>query len=101
MLSIIVIDQINDMKMKLGSKLKLRKIGKTKVDMKFQQRLSTQPNESASKRVPLILMAGLRSASYMTKRKDRTLTRANLEMELLSQCGECIVRDFRPSCMHQ
>ena len=39
MLSIMVIGQINDMKMKLGSKLKLRKIGKTKVDLTFQQRL--------------------------------------------------------------
>ena len=35
---------------------------------------------------PLILMAGLRSASYKTKRNDRTLTGAILVMEKLSQC---------------
>ena len=50
--------------------------------------------------VPPILMAELRSASYETKRSDRTLNGATLEMEILSQCGESIFRDFRPSCMN-
>ena len=36
---------------------------------------------------PSILMAGLRSASYKTKRSDRTLTGATLEMKKLSQCN--------------
>ena len=49
--------------------------------------------------VPSILMAGLRSVSYKTKRSDRTLTGATLEKEILSQCGETTLRDFRPSCM--
>ena len=51
--------------------------------------------------VPPILVAGLRSASYKTKRSDRTLTGATLEMEILSQCGESALRDFRPSCMNK
>ena len=38
--------------------------------------------------MPPILMAGLSSASYKTKRSDRTLTGATLEEEILSQCGE-------------
>ena len=48
--------------------------------------------------VPPILMAGLKLASYKTKRSDRTLTGATLEMEILSRCGESALRDFRPSC---
>ena len=32
-----------------------------------------------------ILMAGSKSASYKTKKSDRTLTGATLEMEILSQ----------------
>ena len=50
--------------------------------------------------VPPILMAGLTSASYQTRRSDRNLTGATLEMEILSQCGESTLRDFRPSCMN-
>ena len=50
--------------------------------------------------VPPILMAGLRSASYKTKRSDRTLTGATLEMEILSQCGDSTLRGFRPSCIN-
>ena len=46
--------------------------------------------------VPPILMAGLKSASYKTKRTDRTLT-ATLEMEILSQCGESTLQDLKPS----
>ena len=50
--------------------------------------------------VPPMLMAGLRSAKYKTKRSDRTLIRATLEMEILSQCGKSTLRDLRPSCMN-
>ena len=48
--------------------------------------------------VPPILMAGLKR-SYKTKKSDRTLTGATLEMEILSQCEESTLRDFRPSSM--
>ena len=51
--------------------------------------------------VPSILMAGLRSVSYKTKRSDRILTGATLEMENLSQCGETTLREFRSSCMNR
>ena len=47
-----------------------------------------------------ILKAGLKSASYKTKRSDRTLTEATLEMEILSQCGESTLQDFKPSPMN-
>ena len=47
--------------------------------------------------VPPILMAGLRSVSYKTKKSDRTLTGATLKMEILSQCGKNTLRDFIPS----
>ena len=50
--------------------------------------------------VPPILMAGLKSASYKTKKSDRTLTGATLEMEILSQCGESTLKDFKPSPMN-
>ena len=50
--------------------------------------------------VPPILKAGLKSASYKTKRSDRTLTGATLEMEILSQCGESTLKHFKPSSMN-
>ena len=50
--------------------------------------------------VPPILMAGLKSASYKTKRSDRTLTGAMLELEILSQSGESTLQDFKPSPMN-
>ena len=50
--------------------------------------------------VPPILMAGINSTGYKTKRSDRTLTGATLEMEILSQCGESIMKDFKPSPMN-
>ena len=111
MRSKVVIDRINEMKMKLGSKMPLRKSGKTKVDSE----ISTNAVNSAKRKrvegamdlgqgddrlpgtdrmltdvamVPPILMAGLKSASYKTKRRYRTMTGATLEMEILSQCGE-------------
>ena len=111
------------MKLKLGSKAKLRKAGKTKVDFE----ISINAVNSAEKKrieeamdmgqgddrlpgtdrlltdvamVPPILMAGLKSASYKTKRSDRTLTAATLEMEILSQCGESTLQDFKLSSMN-
>ena len=99
MRSKMVIDKINDTKMKLGSKVTLRKAGKTKMDSET----STKAVNSAKRKrveeavdmgqgddrlpgtdriltdvamVTPILMAGLRSASYKTKRSDRTLTGA-------------------------
>ena len=50
--------------------------------------------------VPPILMAGIKSATYKTKRSDRTLNGATLEMEILSQCGESALKDFKPSPMN-
>ena len=47
--------------------------------------------------VPPILMARLRSASYKTKRSDRTLTGATLEMEILSRRGEGTLQGVRQS----
>ena len=50
--------------------------------------------------MPSILMAGLRSVSYKTKGSDRTLSGATLEIEILNQCGESALRDFKPSRMN-
>ena len=50
--------------------------------------------------VPPILMAGIKSTGYKSKRSDRTLTGATLEMEILSQCGESAMKDFKPSPMN-
>ena len=111
MRSKMVIDRINEKKVKLGSKVTLRKAVKTKVDSEI---LMKAVNSAKRKRVeeamdlgqgddrlpgtdrmltevalvPPILMAGINSASYKTKRSDRTLTGMTLEMEILSQCGE-------------
>ena len=49
--------------------------------------------------VPHMLMAGIKSTGYKSKRSDRTLTGATLEMEKLSQCGESTMKDFKPSPM--
>ena len=49
--------------------------------------------------VPPILMAGIKSASYKTKKSDRTLTGVTLEMEILSHCGESTLKVFKPSPM--
>ena len=123
MRSKMVIDKINDITMKLCSKVTLRKAGKTKVDSE----ISVKADNSAKRKrveeamdkgqgddrllgtdkmltdvamVPPILMAGLKSASYKTKRSDRTLTQATLEMEILSQCGESTPKDFKSSSMN-
>ena len=50
--------------------------------------------------VPPILMAGIKSTGHKSKRSDRTLTGATLEMEILSQCGESTMKDFKPSPMN-
>ena len=50
--------------------------------------------------VPPILMAGIKSTGYKSKRSDRTLTGATLEMEILSQCGESTMKDFKPPPMN-
>ena len=50
--------------------------------------------------MPPILMAGIKSIGYKTKRSDRTLTGATLEIEILSQCGESTIKDFKPSPMN-
>ena len=111
MRSKLVIDKINEMKMKLGSKVTLRKAGKTKMYSEISMKAV---NSARRKRVeeamdlgqgndrlpgtdsiftnvamaPPILMAGIKSTGYKTKRSDRTLTGATLGMEILSQCGE-------------
>ena len=50
--------------------------------------------------VPPILMAGIKSTGYKSKRSDRTLTGETLEMEILSQCGESTMKKFKPSPMN-
>ena len=122
MRSKLVIDRINEMKMKLGIKVSLRKAGKTKMHSEISMKAV---NSAKRKRVEEamdlgqgderkpgtdrmltdvamvspFLMAGTKSASYKTKRSDRTLTGAMLEMEILSQCGESTLKDFKPSPM--
>ena len=123
MRSKLVIDKINEMKMKLGSRVMPRRVGKMKVDSEISVKVA---NSAKRKRVeeimdlgqgdyqlsgtdkmltditmvPPILMAGIKSTGYKSKRSDRTLTGATLEMEILSQCGESTMRDFKPSPMN-
>ena len=123
MRSKIVIDKINEMKVKLGSKVTLRETVKTKVDSEISMKIL---NSAKRKRVeeamdlgqgddrlpgtdrmltdvamvPPILMARIKSASYKTKKSDRSLTGATLEIEILSQCGESTLKDFKPSPMN-
>ena len=123
MRSKLVIDKINEMKMKLGSKVIPRRARKTKVDSEISIKAV---NSAKGKRVgevmdlgqgddrwpctdrmltdeamvPSILMAGIKSTGYKSKKSDRTLTGATLEMEILSQCGESTVKDFKPSSMN-
>ena len=51
--------------------------------------------------VPSILMAGIKSTGYKTEKSDCSLTGATLEMEILSQCGESTMKDFKPSPMNR
>ena len=119
----LVIDKINEVKMKLGSKKILRKAGKTEVDSE----ISIKAVNSAKRKlveeamdlgqgddqlpgtdkmltdvamVPPIRMAGIKSTGYKTNRSDRTLTGATLEMETLRQCGESTIKYFKPSPMN-
>ena len=122
MRSKLVDDKINEMKIKLGSKVIPRRAEKTKVDSEISIKAV---NSGKRKRVeevmdlgqgddrlpgtdrmltdvsmvPPILMAGIKSTGYKSKRSDRTLTGATLEMEILSQCGESTMKDFKPSPM--
>ena len=123
MQSKMVSDKINDIKMKLGSKVTLRKAGKTKVDSEISLKAVNSAKRKRVKEamdmgqgddrlpgtdrmltvvamVSPIVMAGLKSASYKTKRSDRTLTGTTLELEILSQCGESTLQDFKPSSMN-
>ena len=123
MRSKLVIDKINEMKMKLGSRVMPRRVGKTKMDSE----ISVKAVNSAKRKrveevmdlgqgdyqlsgtdkmlteivmVPPILMAGIKSTGYKSKRSDRTLTGATLELEILSQCEESTIKDFSPSPMN-
>ena len=124
MRSKMVIDRINQLKMKLGSKVTLRKAIKTKVESGISMKAV---NSAKRKRVeenmdlgqgddrlpgtdrmltdvamvPPILMAGIKSMGYKSKRSDRTLTGATLEMKILSQCGESTMKNFKPSPMNR
>ena len=123
MRSKLVIDKINEMNMKLGSEVIPRRAGKTKVVSEISIRAV---NSAKRKRVeevivlgqgdyqlpgtdrmltdvamvPPNLMAGIKSTGYKPKRSDRTLTGATLEIEIISQCGESTMKDFKPSPMN-
>ena len=101
MRSKMMIDKVNDIKRKLGSKVTLRKAGKTKLDSEISIKADYQM--PGTDRIltdvamePPNLMAGVKSASYKTKRSDSTLTGPTLEMEILSQCGESTLKEFKP-----
>ena len=123
MQSKMVIDRIYEMKMKLGSKVTSRKAGKTKVDSEISMKAVSSAKrkrveeamdlEQGDDRlpgtdrmltdvamVPPILMAGIKSTGYKSKRSDRTLTGATLEIEILSQSEESTLKDFKPSPMN-
>ena len=123
MRSKMVIDKINDMKIKLDTKVTSRKAGKTKVDSEISIKAVNSPKRKRVDEardmgqgddrlpgtdrmltdvamVPPILMVGLKSASYKIKRSERSLTGATLQMEILSQCGESTPQDFKPSSMN-
>ena len=123
MRSKLVIDKINEMKMKLGSRVMPRRVGKTKVDSEISMKAVISAKRKRVEEamdlgqgdyqlpgtnrimtdvamVPPILMAGIKSTGYKSRRSDRTLTGATLEMKILSQCGESTVKDFKPSPMN-
>ena len=117
-----VIDRIKEMKMKLAAS-DIEEIWKTKLDSeisikainsakrkRFEEALDLGKGDDRLPgtdrmltdvaMVPPILMVGIKSASYKTKRSDRTLTGATLEMEIFSQSGESTLKDFKPSPMN-
>ena len=119
MRSKLVIDKINAMKMKLGSRVLPRRVGKTKMDSEISMKAV---NSAKRKRVEEVMdlgqgdyqlpgtdkmltdiagiMAGIKSTGYKSNRSDCTLTGASLEIEVLSQCGESTMKDFKPSPMN-
>ena len=120
MRSKLMIDKINAMKMKLGSKVMPRRVGKTKVDSEISMKAvnpakrkrveevmdlgqgdyqlpGTDKMLTDKAMVPPILMAGMKSTGYKFK---STLTGATLEMEILSQYGESTMKDFQPYPMN-
>ena len=121
MRSKLVIDKVNEMKMKLGSKVIPKRAGKTNVDSEISIKAV---NSAKIKRVDEamvlgqgdnrlpdrmltdvamvspILMAGIKSTGCKSKRSDRTLTGATLEMKILSQKEESTMKDFKPSPMN-
>ena len=123
MRSKLVIDKINAMKMKLGSRVMPRRVGKKKVNSEISMKAVNSAKRKRVEQVmdlgqgdyqlpgtdkmltdiamvPPILMVGIKSTGYKPKRSDRTLTGATLEMEILSQCGESAMKDFKPSPMN-
>ena len=110
MRSKLVIDKINEMKMKLGSKVIPRRAVNSAKRKRFEEVMDLGQGDyqlPGSDRmltdvamVPPILMAGIKSTDYKSKRSDRTLTGATLEMEILSQCGEGTMKDLKPSPMN-
>ena len=99
MRSKLVIDKINVMKMKLGSRVMPRRVGKTKVDSEISMKAVNSAKRKRIEEVmdlgqgdyqlpgtdkmltdiammPPILMAGIKSTGYKSKRSDRTLTGA-------------------------
>ena len=123
MRSKLVIDKINEMKMKFGSKVTPSRARKTKVDSEISIKVvnlakrkrveevmdlgqgdyqlpGTDRMLTDVAEVPPILMAGIKSTGYKSKRSDSTMTGATLEMEILSLCGESIMKDFKPSPMN-
>ena len=106
MRSKMAIEEINDITIKLGTKVMKRKTGKAKVNPKSptktvnlakkkrvedagnlrqcDDRSQGTPKATDFLPVPPILLAGPRSARYKAKSSDRTLTGAKLEMEILS-----------------
>ena len=113
MRSKLAIDKINEMKMKIGSKMMPRRKGKTKVDSEISMKAVNSAKRKLVEEarglgqgdyqlpgtdrkltdvamVPPILMAGIKSTGYISNRSDRALTGATLETEILSQYGESI-----------
>ena len=116
MRSKLVIDKINEMKMKLVSKgeqvdseISIKAVNSAKrkraeeamdLGQGDYQLPGTDRMLTDVAMVPPILMAGIKSTGYKTKRSDSTLTGATLEMDILSQCGESTMKHFKPSPMN-
>ena len=123
MRSKLVIDKINEMKMKIGSKVIPRRVGKKKVDSEISIKAVNSAKRNRVEEVmdlgqgdyqlpgtdkmltdvamvPPILMAWIKSTGYKSKRSDRTLAGATLEIQILCQCGESTMKVFKPSPMN-